>query len=128
MSVFRWLTTGGAASSRINSKGAATTATAEPLRYVAAVRLSVWLGRRGGRRRLGVAAGGLLLSGGRCGLLRQFGRLVRLAVEIRDDVGAFLATRDAGEGHVGAGHHRLGVGQVNVEVFRRPVAFLGLHR
>src|SRR4051812_49881192 len=102
MSVFRWLATGAAASSRIKSRRAATR---RPLGFVAVVSISMRLGRRGGRRRLGVAAGGLLLSGRRRGLLGQIDRLVPLAVQGGDEGRAFLCARGAGGRHVWAGHH-----------------------
>src|SRR5665213_2213229 len=87
-------------------------------------RLVLGLGGRGLRL---VAA---LLIGCRSlrGLLGQLFRLVRLGVEECDDVGAILAARQASEGHGGARHHTSRIGQILVEVIRRPVALLALHR
>src|SRR6185369_1821623 len=56
------------------------------------------------------------------------GLVPRLHHEIGDHVGAVLGVLQAGEGHLGAWDHDLGIGDPSVEVRRIPGEARGLHR
>src|SRR5262249_3900675 len=81
----------------------------------------------GAIRRVGRRLPRLRTGRGRLGGLGQRRRVVRLAVEVRDDVGTLAAAGQAGKGHRRARNERARIGQEGVEVVHGPLAALALH-